>query len=257
MSERDVAKQPSTIVTEGSSKNAADDAPAAMDTSQDQQPRGLVTGSVEKPTNEPVTSTANEPDLEGAMEAPKIKKDDDRRTMSRPPSLDHSNRRVIVQNVLKFEDTKGMTKTVNKWVIQMKETMPDVAVEVDKVKKPPKANWTVVTLKKESMCQPFIDFINESDLVNKRGFHLVAKSALDQKRPAENMESDRFVPSKRQRMQSETDAPARRAVTEEEIKDKITPLWRLSVEEQQDVKMKELIRKCTMKIVKDIKSRTR
>ena len=169
---------------------------------------------------------------------------------------DYSSRRIILSNILKYEDTKKVTKAINNWLKKMKEKLPNVAVEVEKVRKPPKDKWAVVTFKAEEMCKPFLDFVNDSeDVVNKRGGKITARMADESNNKRKAELDDRFVPSKRQRRQ---DAPqARRAVTEEEIKDKITPLWRLSQEEQLETKMKILIRKCALKIVQEIKNRFR
>jgi hypothetical protein len=190
---------------------------------------------------------------------------------ARVETLDHSNRRIVVQNVFKYTDNKAMEKDVKKWVEQMKEKAGNAktiaVVEIEKVRKPPKSTWAVVTVKEEAMCQLLIDFVNTNDILNKKGGKLFAKLALqdsqvvavdDRKRPGDSSKNDRngFVPSKRQRMQEE-ERPARRPVTADEIKDKITPLWRLSAEEQRDQKTKEMIKKCAMKIIQDVKERFR
>lgn len=175
---------------------------------------------------------------------------------------DFSNRKVIVHNVMKFMKSQGTKKMVASWMKAIQEKYPDSTTPIDyeKYKKPPQDNWIVITLKEESMCQLLIDYINESKLKNKKGFLLVAKPAEglegdDNKRSGDDEAS--APSSKRQRIVEESAAAARRPVTEEEIKDKVTPLWQMSEEEQKSKKMASMIKSCAMKIVANVKKRFR
>jgi len=184
--------------------------------------------------------------------------------------LDYSNRKVMVQGVNKYDNVKGVRKTVSKWMEEMNAANSDDAVpkfEYQKVKKPPKDSWMVVTLKEESMVQPFIDYINHGGITNKKGNKLFAKrpvpvnESTDRKRKSDDGDDDsrgsgRDRLSKRQR----TTAPAaiqaaRRPVTDDELRDAATPLWRLSYEDQIASKTRELINKSAQKIVNGIRSR--
>lgn len=172
---------------------------------------------------------------------------------------DFSSRKVMVQGVNKFHDVKTLTKIVNKWLEDIKSTT-DVSLAYDKIKKPPKETWMVVTMQAEAMVQPFIDYICTNEIQNKRGGKLFAKLALNESRDNDNRgkrtsrddHGDEDQTSKRQRVQH-----ARRPITDEELKNKITPLWKLSPEEQLDTKMKEMIKKCAMKIMNEIKIKFR
>ena len=159
-------------------------------------------------------------------------------------------------------------------------------LEFTKIKKPPKDCWAVVTLGDESMVEPFIDYVNNhrGGLTNKRGNRLFAKRTTDsddaggggggdrgggsrRKRKSKDG-SDRDdsggdgrdgVANKRQRkaMTPEEVRAARRPVSDDEIRDKSTPLWRLSMEDQISSKSRELVFKSALRIVKDTKARFR
>lgn len=176
---------------------------------------------------------------------------------------DHSYRRVVVQNVYKYEDVRKMRKLTASWIEDI-EKEKNVSLEITKVKKPPKDNWMVVTLKDERMVQPFIDYVNEKGLTNRKGTTLFAKPAKERnsfKRKRADGNSDQHVQgqreSKRQRLTDEVVQAARRPVTDDEIRDVITPLWRLSEEDQRSTKMKALVKRCALKILKEIQGRFR
>lgn len=182
-------------------------------------------------------------------------------TTKRP--WDYSNRKVVIYNIMKFAKAKEMEKLVHRWMEQMKQKHPDCKIAFDKIKKPPRDNWLVITLKEEAMCQPFVDFINQNEVLNKRGGRLVAKRGEeDTKRTRDDAEveqkedGDSSKVSKRSRRDEIVDA-ARRPVTENEIRDKITPLWQLSKEEQKAFKMRDMINKCSAKIIDEMKKRFR
>lgn len=182
---------------------------------------------------------------------------------------DFSNRRVLVQGVVKFHDVKRVTKEVNKWMEEINAERTDAPLAFDKIKKPPNGGWMVVTMQTEAMVLPFIDFINGTGIITKRGNKMLAKLAVDDsggderdavgKRSAREDDDNDGQPSKRQRKAIDGDEVqnARRPITEEEIKYKITPLWKLSPQEQLDTKMKQMIKKCAMKIMNEIKTKFR
>jgi hypothetical protein len=168
---------------------------------------------------------------------------------------DHSNRKVVVQNVFKFFNAQKMQKDVDAWVVSMKDQ--GIHIEVDKIKKPPKELWMVVTLKETSMVQPFVDYINNNNIVNKKGVQMIAKpSDNDEDAPKRKLDDHRTNESDK-RPRRESRDYARRPVTDDEVKDAIIPLWRQSYESQLDTKTREMIKKCAMKIVSEIKHRFR
>jgi len=105
---------------------------------------------------------------------------------------DKTNRKVLINGVWKFDDNKAATKMVNQWLQDRQKKATDgkdtssssstneqLPLEYERIKKPPKAAWMVVTMKDETMVQPLIDYVNNSNLRNKRGNALVAKRADD------------------------------------------------------------------------------
>lgn len=180
-------------------------------------------------------------------------------------SWDYSHRKVLVQGVNKYDDVKKTRKLLSKWTADI-EQKDGLKIEYTKVKKPPKDTWMVVTLNEEAMVQPFIDYINNNDggITNKKGNKLYAKqpepierTQENRKRKSDEEPKDGNIATKRQKRTPEAIEAARRPVSDEEIKDKTTPLWRLTPEEQISSKMRELVFKCSQKIVKEIKARFR
>lgn len=189
---------------------------------------------------------------------------------------DFSNRKVIVQGVDKFHDVKTATKMLQKWL----EIKPEgqVPFTIDKIKKPPKSTWMTVTLQSEVMVQPFIDYINTNSIRNRKGNKIFAKqqtSSTDHDRDSKRARSEDVdcasyddcnnkdeTHSKRLRQDRSSNKGdeatlARRPIHLDELKDRIIPLWRLTSEEQLQFKMKEMIKKCAMKIINEIKSKFR
>jgi hypothetical protein len=208
---------------------------------------------------EPIKAETTEPATQGADALEKTPDTDKSDTMEATsngatPAWDHSNRKVIVHNIMKFIDTKRMKKLVYEWFKQMKDKNPNLTIDFEKLRKPPKDAWVVITMKDEAMCQPFVNFINDNEILNKHGGKIAARQAGNELKRNGADDDDR--PSKRAR-NAESAREARRPVTEEEIKDKIIPLWKLSEEDQKKKKLREMIKKCAMKIVSDVKTRFR
>lgn len=174
---------------------------------------------------------------------------------SEPRPWDFSKRRVIVQGVMKFSKQTEMQTLVNEWMTQYNKERNDnnEPIGFDKIRKPPNQTWMTITLKDERMVDPFVEFINKSNFQSKRGDRLFAKPdrSGSHKRPG----SDNDHPSKRQRKHRDGEQvqTARRPVSEEELKDRVTPLWKQTPEEQSDCKLKLMIRKCAMALTKELK----
>ncbi|GKZ00244.1 hypothetical protein MPSEU_000977300 [Mayamaea pseudoterrestris] len=178
-------------------------------------------------------------------------------------SWDHSNRRIHVQGVDKYATRKELMKLATKWSRDMNPPHP---VEILKIKKPPNEVWMVIQLSDPAMAKLLMDYINNSELWNKKKTVQLSARLLSEmqpgKRPPDNMADSRL--SKRQKHAIlEGHEPGRmipslhRPVTEEEIKDKIIPLWRLSLEVQLETKTKLMINQCALKIHKELKKKFR
>lgn len=218
--------------------------------------------------------------------------------------FDHSSRKVVVHNVLKFIKSKDVSKLTASWIDEYNKnssnTNNHINIQLTNARKPPKDSWIKVTLAEESMVNPFIAFINSGGkdgkaLVNERGRPLFAKRVDDmieydnyggdgerkdddgstnndkcQKKRKEpfqandtnsngvedgnisNNDNDKDPNSKRFKV----DSP-QKLLSDDEVRDAITPLWRLSYEEQLTSKMRDMVNKCANKILKEIKGKFR
>lgn len=215
--------------------------------------------------------------------------------------FDHSSRKVVIHNVLKFMRSKDVTKLTSSWVNRYnnKSNISNNQIQIVNARKPPKDSWIKVTLADESMVNPFITFINSGGedgkaLVNERGRPLFAKRVDEmvdhddndvahedegegeegyanttdgQKRKGtdqanatpvddeshSNNGSDNNGNNKR----FKADTPQKALLSDDEVRNAITPLWRLSYEEQLSSKIREMVNKCANKIVKEIKAKFR
>ena len=181
---------------------------------------------------------------------------------------DKSNLKVVVHGVMAFHDPKAFSKMIDQWLKAMtcsSDESGKITIAYDKVKKPPKATWAVVTMKDESMVKPLIDYINDNDLRNQKGNKFFAKCGSDGvestsggKHPRNDNSNDPQT-SKRQRNAPTTEKlqQARRPITVDELKDRVTPMWKLTPEKQLNTKMSEMVKKCAQKITKDLKAKFR
>jgi hypothetical protein len=196
-------------------------------------------------------------------------------------SWDHSNRRVMVKNVLKFLRKGALEKMVDSWIQGCQNK-----VKLTKIKKPPQDNWVLLTLEKEDQVPILMDYINsqDSNCINKKGERLRAvkmdeesekqaadnndafninsadadRSTRNKRRRDHNNDSEEYM-SKRQKGILQRQAPegTPRIVTPDEIKDAMIPLWRNTYKQQLETKERELVRKCAIKVVKEIKDKFR
>lgn len=184
-------------------------------------------------------------------------KDDNNIVVEKP--LDYTNRKVIIKNVLKYLQNRNIKKMTKKWL----EGMGD-KVKFKKVKKPPTDPWISVTLEEESMVPIFIDYINNNNITNKKGDKLYAHRYTKGEDKEDGSEDDR---ESRKRGTEEEDARSNkrqkhenstpRIIPDEEVKDAMIPLWRMSYQEQLKIKEKDMVRRCAQKIVKETKEKFR
>ena len=180
--------------------------------------------------------------------------------------FDHTSRKVVVHNILKYIRHKELQKLVASWLVGHESKN----IKIVATKKPPKDNWVKVTLADESMVNALIELINTGGeggtaLLNGRGKPLFAKRADEmcgdggngQKRKERHpdgndggekgSEGDNGN-SKRLKLSLEI-----RILSSDEVRDAITPLWKMTYAQQLDSKMKEMVNKCAKNIVKEIK----
>ncbi len=164
---------------------------------------------------------------------------------------DHTDRKVIVDGVNKFSKPKQIDSMIKSWL-----DGHDGKIKITKHKKPVKTNWVLITLENENMVNDFLVELNSGKHKNKNGKSLRAFRASErnntnnknQKRGA----SDDGDSSKKPRLQPEDFVK-----TIDEVRDSITPLWRLSYDEQLVAKSKKMSIKCLAKIINEIKFKIR
>lgn len=188
---------------------------------------------------------------------------------ARSADFDHTSRKVVVHNVLKYIRAKEISKLTSTWLKDHDQTAQPI--KIVKTKKPPKDNWIKVTLEDENMVNPFIELINTGGvdgkaMLNQKGKPMFAKRA-DEMFQNNNGGRDNNNDKKRKdrdsnnhvdgRPQNKRFKPEVRILSTDEVRDAITPLWRLPYEEQLDTKAREMVNKCAKKIVKEIKGKFR
>ena len=190
----------------------------------------------------------------------------------RDPQFDHTSRKVVIHNMLKYIRPKEITKLTTQWL----SNIPPSEISIVKTKKPPKDSWMKVTLQTEEMVPKFIKLVNEGGvdgkaMENGRGKPLFAKRAdemfTNQEGDDTEMSTNKDDGDNRKRKNNATNntnkrmrpdnRPPIKILSNDEVRDKITPLWRLSYEEQLNSKAREMVNKCSKKIIKEIKGKFR
>ena len=209
--------------------------------------------------------------------------------------FDHTSRKVVVHNVLKYIRHKELQKMVSSWLAGHE----DKNIVIVGTKKPPRDNWVKLTFEHENMVNPFIDIINTGGengaaLSNGRGRSLFAKRADEMHRDDggrgddcndrgrkrgggdigddddandnddvdDNARGDDAIHNHKRNKTSSSYTSASssagggtplRVLSSDGVRDAITPLWRMTYEEQLDAKMREMVNKCAKVIIKEIR----
>ena len=157
--------------------------------------------------------------------------------------LDYTNQKVIVYNMPKYAKEKEIKSYIVEWT-------SGTSIEVMKHKKVSKQNWLVLTLGSKQMVDEMMNIINDGNHTNKKGGVLRATRAADRndkrEREGDNGRSD----DKRRKIEEYVK-------TDDEIRDAVTPLWKLTYEEQVKLKMRKMINKSLSKIIKEINAKIR
>ena len=200
------------------------------------------------------------------MDEDKREKEDDNN------DLKQSCCKVVVYNVFKFSSSKEMTSLSDNWI-------KGTSIVITKVRKPPNANFVILTLESNDMAQPFIDLINNnlngiamsSNKKRKKGGQpLFAKRVSEEEEnrdiadPTNTREnaSDTLTEEWNSRKKDKRNAAGEGSgehcthvvKTPDEVRDVITPLWKVPYEKQLEMKKLNMIKKCAMNIHKEIKS---
>mmetsp|Transcript_13134 Transcript_13134/g.28507 ORF Transcript_13134/g.28507 Transcript_13134/m.28507 type:complete len:757 (+) Transcript_13134:45-2315(+) len=180
-------------------------------------------------------------------------------------SLDNTPRKLVIHNVDKYIRPKQLEKLVASWIAEA-EASPDAAIQgikIDKTKKPQNKGWMHLWVEEESMVQPFLCLINDTNRVNKYGKTLVAKRHLDdqdtggRERSKRSRDDESLSNDAKKTKVDEDDDCTGKPRTVDEIRDKLTPYWRKSYSDQLTKKKVELIKRSAIQIVKGVKARFR
>ena len=153
----------------------------------------------------------------------------------------HANRRVMVYGVLKYIKNKDLPKMAKKWLASLED--PN-SIVITKWRKAPQGSWVVLTCETEEMASRLIKHINDNKLTNEKGNELTASKAqnLDNKR---KRDGDDDGPNKKRP----------EPLTDDGVRDKLTPLWRSSYSDQLDQKLKTMIKRSAMRICAETKKK--
>lgn len=176
---------------------------------------------------------------------------------------DHSNRKVIVYNINKYIMNKDLHKLQIEW---WKKLEDPTSININKWKKSPNGNWVLVTLETEEMVEPFMNLINSNRFQNKKGQILYAKTSNS--KLEQELEGNRNDDSKDTKRKSNDGTDENKnneskrqkpegPLTNDDVRDKLTPLWKLSYEDQLKHKKIELIKRSCMKLVQEVKVKFR
>jgi hypothetical protein len=169
-------------------------------------------------------------------------------------AFDCASRQIMVYGVKKLKKEKAK-QTVDEWVILAKERKYNVANgTIERIKKPPTGSWMQLTLSDDAMVQPMIDFIN-SGTIELKGCSLRADRADSNNNGKRKGDKQGDGPAAKRQCNNDDVADA--FISEEELKNKVTPLWKIPAEEQKKLKVREMVQKCAMKIVNEVKARFR
>ena len=173
-------------------------------------------------------------------------------------SFDNSDRKVIIMGIFKHFNGARAEKDIRAWIQKNKAATGGTTIQIQKVKKPPKVEWACVTLKEASMVPLLVNLINSDDsLVDRRGRKVKAQPADQEEDSMSRKRAEDGGEDGRAEKRRKTIEESRRPVTEEEIKDALIPLHKISRQEQLETKYTDMLQNCVLKLVKEVKKRFR
>ena len=196
-----------------------------------------------------------------------------------PPmqTLSNESRKVVVHNVEKYLRPKNLKKLLDSWLADA-QSSSDAAIKsikIDKTKSPNGKEWMHVWVEDDGMVEPFLRLINDTERKTKYGKVMYAKRHDGTHNDTSNGDGGGKGGTKRGRDDSEKDDTGKRArtddnrrgganendddkpKTEDDVRDKLTPYWRMPYSDQLVRKKMELIKKSAQKIIKGVKQRFR
>ena len=176
--------------------------------------------------------------------------------------LDTTHRKIAIHNVEKFLRQKQTDKLLNGWKAEIAASEDDEvrSIKIEKTRKANKLTWIHVWVEDDRMVEPFLRWFNGKERKNKFGKVMMAKrhsdeGRTDKKRGLEDMGGG----NNPKRAKQETDAGASqpKSATPDEVRDKLTPYWRMSYADQLQRKKVDMIKKCAIQTIKGVKARFR
>ena len=204
------------------------------------------------------------------------------------PALSNESRKVVVYNVEKYLRPKHLKRLLDSWLADARAS-PDAAVRsvrIDKTKSPHGKEWMQVWLEEDGMVEPFLRLVNDAERKSKYGRVMHAKRHNDEnghnggssgsgtdggrkgskrERGGDGDDNDtggKDGESKKPRTGHDDrgdggDQDEGKPKTEDDVRDKLTPYWRMAYSDQLVRKKMELIKKSAQKITKGVKQRFR
>jgi len=167
---------------------------------------------------------------------------------------DHSTRKVVVRNIFKYIKANDLKRLMNSWT-------DNTSMTIVKHKKAPKGNWVVLTLGHDDMVTPFLELFKDGTLTNKKGHIMKAHRASehderdggrDGKKRKDGDQGGGRGANKRAKS-----TPEECVKTPDEVRDKLTPLWKISYEKQLQQKTRNIVNKCLAKMISEMKAKFR
>ena len=193
-------------------------------------------------------------------------------------ALSNESRKVVVYNVEKYLRPKQLKRLLDSWSADAR-TSPDAAVRsvrIDKTKSPNGKEWMHVWLEEDGMVEPFIRLVNDAERKSKYGKVMHAKrhnndengnnggsgSGTKRGRGGNDDDDGKDGQTKRPRTGHDDrgdggDHDEGKPKTDDDVRDKLTPYWRMAYSDQLVRKKMELIKKSAQKITKGVKQRFR
>lgn len=167
---------------------------------------------------------------------------------------DHTSRKVVVRNIFKYIKPNDVKKLISSWT-------DNTSIKIMKHKKAPTANWIVITLEHDDMVKPFLELFNDGKQVNKKGGAMHACRSLDNDDGDEGADGNKRKNSDRKgarennkRMKT---TPEECVKTPDEVRDKLTPYWKMSYEKQLIQKNRDIVNRCLKKMQSAMKMKFR
>ncbi len=201
-------------------------------------------------------------------------------------ALSNESRKVVVYNVEKYLRPKQLKRLLDSWLADAR-TSPDAAVRsvrIDKTKSPNKCEWMHVWLEEDGMVEPFLRLVNDAERKSKYGKVMYAKRHNDENgnnggsgsgtgggrkgtkrgRGGDDDDDDDGKDGKTKKPRTGHDdrgdggdQDEGKPKTEDDVRDKLTPYWRMAYSDQLVRKKMDLIKKSAQKITKGVKQRFR